>query len=391
MIELMMTGGKVPAPPGKIAKIGTVDGGIVALTTTGNMYTISNLYTSGTGAKVTEWTLLGTEVTDFRCAYRAIVWRTKGGKWMMVGVNNYFSSLAATITYATDVSNLVPISAGAFADVVQWEVSHTTFGVLYNTGTLMLRGRNTNGGCARGNTISGDSAWNYINAPTGAKFVQFTLDWSTIDTTWVLLDDGRVGGWGNGSQGQLGGTLANNTALTFISTVTHTLNAEIIGGNQALFVRRRHATIPNYHQIWSNGFQSQGSIGRGNGSNSAYPQSALVAAPSVAIEDSPFVMGVYMAKVWGTNGLWNHTGNNSAANGAPNWNSGAYLGVFTEMPVATQNPTKNWTCSRGSFYQSYYIDDGRLYGAGNATDGLMPGYPSGQLREFKELDTSALV
>ena len=387
MIELMMTGGKVPAPPGKIAKIDTVDGGIVALTDTGNMYTISNLYTSGTGAKVTEWTLLATGVSDFRCGYRAILWRTTSGRWMFVGVNNYFASLAANLYTPTDVTTLMDI-LGAL-EIKQWDISHTTIGVLYTSGMLRLRGLNSNGGCALGSTSTGKNYWNATNGPS--PIVQFALDYSTIDTTYVLLEDGRVGGWGNGSQGQLGGTLANNTALTFISTVTHTLNAEIIGGNQALFVRRRHATMPNYHQIWSNGFQSSGSIGRGNGSNSANPQSALVAAPSVAIEDSPFVMGVYMAKVWGTNGLWNHTGNNPAANGAPNWNSGAYLGVFTEMPVATQNPTKNWTCSRGSINQSYYIDDGRLYGAGNAADGLLPGHPSGQLREFQELDTTALV
>lgn len=390
MFELMMSGGKVPPAPGKVVRVDTVDGGVVALTDTANLYTISNLYTSGTGAKVTEWTLLATGVTDFRCGYRAIVWTTADGKWMFIGVNNFFDTLAATITTPTDITALVPLSTGVSA-VKQWMISHTTFAILYENGVLQLRGLNSNGGCARGNTTTGKGSWNYVNAPTGAQIVHFALDWSTIDTTWVLLDDGRVGGWGNGSQGQLGGVVANNTALTFIANAANTLNADIIGGSQALFVRRRHATMPNYHQIWSNGFQSSGSIGRGNGSNSANPQSALVAAPSVAIEDSPFVMGVYMAKFWGTNGRWNHTGNNPPANGALSWNSGAYLGVFTEMPLETQNPTKNWVFSRGSVNQSYFIEEGRLYGAGNTADGLLPGHLAGTLRTFEELDTTPLV
>ena len=261
--------------------------------------------------------------------------------------------------------------------------------VLYTSGMLRLRGLNSSGGCALGSTATGKNSWNSVNGP--AKIVQFALDYSTLDTTYVLLEDGRVGGWGNGSSGQLGGAVASNTALTFITSVANALNAEIIAGSQALFVRRRHATIQKYHQIWSNGFQSSGSIGRGTGANASYPASALVLAPSMAIEESPFVMGVFMAKVLGSNGLWNHTGNNPPANGAGSWNSGAYLGVFTEMPVATQNPTTNWTCSRGSVNQSYYVQDGRLYGAGNTGDGLLPGFPSGTIREFVELDISPLV
>ncbi|QPI18256.1 hypothetical protein POP15_208 [Pectobacterium phage POP15] len=387
MFELMMSGGKVPAPPGKVAKIGTVDGGIVALTDTGNMYTISNLYTSGTGAKVTEWTLLGTGVSDFRCGYRAILWRTTDGKWMFVGANNYFGSLAANLYSPTDVTAQMDILSAL--EIKQWDLSHTTMAVLYTSGMLRLRGLNNSGGCALGSTATGKNSWNSVNGP--AKIVQFALDYATLDTTYVLLEDGRVGGWGSGSQGQLGGAVANNTALTFIANAANTLNADIIGGSQALFVRRRHATMPNYHQIWSNGFQSSGSIGRGSGANSANPQSALVAAPSVAIEDSPFVMGVYMAKFWGTNGRWNHTGNNPPANGALSWNSGAYLGVFTEMPLETQNPTKNWVFSRGSVNQSYFIEEGRLYGAGNTADGLLPGHLAGTLRTFEELDTTPLI
>lgn len=387
MIEIMLAGGKVPAPPGKVAKIGTVDSGIVALTDTGNMYTISNLYTSGTGAKVTEWTLLGTGVSDFRCGYRAILWRTTDGKWMFVGTNNYFGSLAANLYSPTDVTTEMEILSAL--EIKQWDISHTTMAVLYTSGMLRLRGLNNSGGCALGSTATGKNSWNSVTGP--AKIVQFALEYGTLDTTYVLLEDGRVGGWGSGSQGQLGGAITNNTSLTFIASVSNSLNAEIIGGTQAIFVRRRHATIEKYHQIWSNGFQSSGSIGRGAGANTAYPASALVAAPSMAIEESPFVMGVYMAKVFGSNGKWNHTGNNPPANGAGSWNSGAYLGVFTEMPAATQNPTTNWTCSRGSVNQSYYLQEGRLYGAGNAIDGLLPGKPTGILREFAELDISPLV
>lgn len=397
MLELMMTGGKVPPPAGKIVEMGMIGNGIAALTTSGNLYVITDAYTSGTGAAVTTWTLLGTGVTEFRCAYRTVVWRNNAGRWRMVGVNNYFGSLPAQFVTSTDITSQIDISAVGLKD---WQISNNTFALLHNGGTLLkLRGTNQYGACGSGNTASQKNAWVNVGSPTvGVEILQVQLPFDTSDTTWILLSDGRVGGWGFGAGGQLGGSLNANTALTFIPSLAHSLNRKIVGGSQALFTLRAHETMPNYHQIWSNGFQSSGSIGRGSGANANFPTPAIVAAPNIAIEDSTFAVGAYMAKFLNAGGKWWHTGNNPPANavwdggkGDPSWTNGAAKGSFTEMPAATMNPTRNWYMSRANVYQSYYLENGNLYGAGNATNGLLPGFESGIIRDWSLLDTSTLV
>lgn len=397
MLELMMSGGKVPPPAGKIVEMGMIGNGIAALTSSGNLYVITDSYTSGTGAQVTKWTLLGTDVKEFRCAYRTVVWRTNAERWRMVGVNNYFGSLPAQFVTATDITSQIDISAVGLKD---WQISNNTFALLHNGGTLLkLRGTNQYGACGSGNTLSQKNGWVNVGSPTvGVQILQVQLPFDTSDTTWILLSDGRVGGWGFGAGGQLGGSTNATTALTFITSLTNTSNKKIVGGNQGLFTLRDDPANPGTHQIWSNGFQSSGSLGRGAGSNANYPTPQLVATSNLSVEQSTFKMGSFMAKFLNANGKWWHTGNNPASNAVWNngdvefpWNTGAAIGTFTEMPAATMNPTNTWYMSRANINQSYYLDNGNLFGAGSATNGLLPGFESGVIRDWVQLDTSTLV
>jgi alpha-tubulin suppressor-like RCC1 family protein len=147
---------------------------------------------------------------------------------------------------------------------------HNSFAVLDN-GTVLATGFGTHGQQGDGGSAS-RSYWHEVLFPADAGPVRYIVGTSQGPNTtsaWLaLMEDGDVYSWGYNAHGALGlGDTTNRAIPTKVTTFDKNVRAVTAGGGNNGMV----AFITNTHQLYTCGYNAQGSCGNGTTDNVTTP------------------------------------------------------------------------------------------------------------------------
>lgn len=378
MIEMLL-GGSLPPPPGgsiKKFQVGAV--AIGALTPGGNLYTIGDMYSSGSGVATTTWGLVATGIEDFWMGYRTNLLKTKDGRWLFMGSNQYLpTSLPETINTPTDISSSFVIPDGYVVKSIV--VSFRSLCVVFTNGRYAMMGvAPATVGDVRTLTVFDDFT----------DVVKAEVDQTSGDTVYLMRSDGSVYGRGSSSYGQLGQTTGVTTWKSLTTQAQASQVRDIVAGIQGVFFIRETDTG---YGIYSQGRQFDGSIGTGQTSDASITTMTLVATvPSKAGGPPTLYVGRYSARYQDPNTkaiYYTGTGNGNMSGGGASFSGAKY--AFTQMPVGTL--WGEYKATTQSYTAAYIFKDGVVYGSGVASAlGLLPGL-TGTVLTFTPIDTSPAV
>ena len=382
MQEMLLCSGKVPLPEGNIKRFDTTSRGIVALSDSGRLYSIGDQMVSGTGGTVTTWTLVITDVEDFSAGYNSLLIRMLDGRWMFMGLNYMFpTSIGSTVTTPTDVSEFMQYPEGL--TVRSFSISGRSVGVVFTDGQYAMCGLNGSGGLGQGNTTAVRGLAMRSDFTTVKKLVFDPV----VDTSYLLLENGRAYVAGDSSYGQAGSISASIPTWTLQQLVC----VDIFVGFSGWFM----VTQPGgtRYAVYVQGRQFDGSLGTGNSSNSNVTNPTAVWQNINDItKGSPVIYtGLYSARVTHpVTGVLYFTGTNSGN---------------SQGTGPNQQPRYSFTAMSGDVLQgeyhglknmyqaTYLLIDGNLYGTGKDTTvaGILPGVPTTGSDVYVPLDTSLIV
>lgn len=377
MLEMMNLGSaELPVVEGNVKKFAAGNGGIVVLMNSGNVYGIGDQYFSGTGGNATTWRYLAREVEEIWTASSAVLMRTTEDRWMFMGFNQYFNTgYGTTIRTPTDVTADMPIPRGLI--VKQVVIGHRNLAVVFTNGQYAMCGTNNSGGLGKGDT----STVKTLTLRTDFTNVEkIDLDWSTYDTSYLLTKSGEVYVAGLSNNGQ-NGTTSSNTTWLRQSQISGGTVVDIIATTFGFF---RIVLSNGSYSVYAQGQSVSGSLGVNNSGN------INVVAPTLVFSNVPSLPPLYIGhfsarilhpeekRVYYTGAA---TGSLQGA-GAQFQSS---YSVFTQL-AATVPYGGEYSSLKGGYVAHYYVDKGILYGVGNSSAGLLPGYIGMQLFEFTPLE-----
>lgn len=382
MLELMLAGGKVPVPKGNIRKFEAGALGIVALSDTGRLYSIGDQYTSGTGATVTDWTLLTGGVDNFWLSYRSLLVKMLDGRWLFLGANQMFpTTLGSTILTLTDVSAYMQYPEGLLIKEVS--IGNRSIAVVFTNGQYAMCGQNASGGLGQGNTTAVRTLTMRTDFTTVDKI---KFDGGAGDTSYLLLSNGRLYVAGISDYGQAGTINSTVSTWTLQSLIvkdffpSHSGNFMVVdtGSVYATYVQGRHF---------------DGSLGTGSTGAASYQNpTAVWQNITDRSKGLPVIYtGIYSARVTHpVTGVLYYTGTNSnQSQGTGPTQVIRY--AFTAMPASV---LQGKYCSlKANYSVSYLLIDGNLYGTGQAAGGtgLLPGLGTTRADVYVALDTSLVI
>lgn len=387
MFELMTAAGKPPLPQGNIKKFDAGAAGIVALASSGNLYSIGDQFVSGQpGVTVTKWTFLVGGVENFWMSYRSMIIKMKDGRWLFLGSNSMFpSSLGSSLLTLTDVSEYMQYPEGLTIESVS--IGMRAIAVVFTDGQYAMCGSNTSGSLGQGNTTEvrtltmrtdftnvrkidfdpGASATSYLHTRDGKLYVAGLSDYgqagviSTAVTTWRLQSIFMV-------------DFFPATAGVFFITETDRVFAVYVQGRQfdgSLGTGALAATpYPNPTPVWQN------ITDKTKGYPVVYP-------------------GLYSARVTHpVTGVLYYTGTASGSLQGTGDSTQPIRYSFTSLPAATLQGEYHYL--RASYNGAYLLINGVLYGTGMDSggangSGLLPGLGGSRSFSFVELDTTPVI
>lgn len=383
MFEMMLAGGKPPVPTGNIKKFDAGDAGIVALSNSGNLYTIGDQYFSGTGATTTAWRLLSAGVEDFWVGFRAVLFKMVDGRWMFMGQNFMFpTALGAILTTPTDVSAYMTYTAGL--TIKEVSIGFASIAVVFTNGQYAMCGRNGSGGLGQGNSTTVRQLTMRTDFTNVKKI---TFDWNAIDTSYMLLNTGAVYVAGNSDFGQAGVT--SSAVLTWTLQAAVNTVIDIVAGSNGWF---RVVETASVYALYIQGRQFDGSLGTGATGGVNYSNPTAVSPNITDKSKGPpnLQIGLYSARYLHPTGRVYYTGTNSGQLQGDGVISQAIKYSFAAL--GTQVLDGQYHAVRGSYKAAYLLINGTLYGTGQDTStGLLPGLGTTRVYTFVPLDTTAVV
>lgn len=383
MIELMTAVGKAPTPAGNIKKFDAGAAGIVALSTTGRLYSIGDQYFSGTGATTTSWGLLASGVEDFWVGYQALLVKMLDGRWMFMGQNFMFpTALGSVLTTLTDVSAYMTYTAGL--TIKEVSIGYASIAVVFTNGQYAMCGRNGAGGLGQGNATTVRQLTMRTDFTNVKKI---TFDWNAADTSYMLLNTGAVYVAGSSDFGQAGITSSAVLTWTLQAAVTTVMN--ILAGSYGWF---RVVETASAYVLYVQGRQFDGSLGTGATGGVNYSSPTAV-APNITDKSKglPDVqIGLYSARYHHPNGSVYYTGTASGQLQGDGVISQAIKYSFAAL--GAQVLDGGYHAVRASYKAAYLLINGTLYGTGqDTTTGLLPGLGTNRVYTFVQLDTAAIT
>lgn len=382
MFEMMLAGGKLPAPQGNIKKFEAGAAGIVALSNTGRLYSIGDQYFSGTGGTTTTWGLLASGVEDFWVGFRGLLVKMGDGRWMFMGQNFMFpTALGSVITSLVDVSAYMTYTAGL--TIKEVSIGSTSIAVVFTNGQYAMCGQNGFGGLGQGNSTTVRQLTMRTDF-TNVKKIAF--DWGSIDTSYMLLNTGAVYVAGNSDFGQAGVT---TTVLTWTLQAAVTTVIDIVPSSSGWF---RVVETASAYVLYAQGRQFDGSLGTGATGGVNYTTPTAV-APNITDKSKgqPKVwIGLYSARYLHPTNRVYYTGSSSGSLQGDGSTSQTTKYSFTAL--GTQVLNGEFHAIRASYKAAYLLINGTLYGTGQDTStGLLPGLGTTRVYTFVPLDTTAVV
>lgn len=388
MQEMMLAGGKLPVLQGNIKKFGAGANGIVALSESGKLYSIGDLWFSGTGGTTNVWTLLTNGVEDFWVGYRQLLVKMVDGRWMFMGSNRQFPTTTIGTSPATlqDVTAYMQYTAGL--TIKQVVLGNYSLAVVFTNGQYAMCGANSNGGLGLGN----QTAVRGLTMRTDFTNVKkIDLEWMLNDTSYMLLDDGRVFGAGDSTNGVLGLASGNVTTWTQMAVaVAGSPCIDIVAGPGGWF---RVVETPSDYRIFGQGRQFDGSLGTGQTTATNMTTPTLAYTVTSKAGGPPVIqVGIYCARFIHPvtqQEMYTGTNSNSQQGGGLSWSAPVRYS-FTAMPVTPV--VGNYTSLRAVYAGAYKVSNDTLYGVGvNSTaTGYLPGLAT-RVYEFTSLDTTAIT
>lgn len=377
MLEMMNLGSvELPEVEGNVKKFAAGGTGIVVLMKSGNAYGIGDQYFSGTGGNVTTWRLLARNVADIWAASASVLMRTTADRWLFMGFNQYFNTnFGTTITTPRDITTDMPIPEGF--EIKQLVLGYRNLAVVFTNGRYAMCGTNNAGGLGTGDTF----AVRTLTLRTDFTNVEkIDLDWATYDTSYLLTQAGEVYVSGVSNNGQ-NGTTSNTTTWFRQSPISGGTVVDIIATTLGFF---RVVLLNGNYSVYAQGRSSSGSLGVNNSGN------INVLSPPLVFSNVPSRPPLYIGhlsarilhpeekRVYYTGAA---TGSLQGA-GAQFQSS---YSVFTRL-AETVPYGGEYSSLKGGYVAHYYVDKGILYGVGNSSAGLLPGYIGMQLFEFTPLE-----
>lgn len=385
MFEMMTAMGKPPLPAGNIKKFSTGANAIVALSKSGNLYSIGDSWFSGTGGTTTVWTLVGSGVEEFWTGYRQLLVKMVDGRWMFMGSNRQFPlTIGTSPTTLQDVTAYMQYTAGL--SIKQVVVGNYSLAVVFTNGQYAMCGANSNGGLGLGNQTAVRGLTMRTDF-TNVKKIDF--EWALPDTSYMLLNDGRVFAAGDSSTGCAG--VASGNVLTWTQqavAVSGSPCIDIVAGASGWF---RVVETPSDYRIFGQGRQFDGSLGTGQTSSTNMTTPTLSYTVTSKSGGPPVVqVGLYCARFIHPvtlKEMYTGTNSNSQQGGGLAWASPVRYS-FTEMPVTPV--VGDFTNMRAIYSGAYKVSNNILYGVGvNTTSGYLPGLGT-RVYEFTPLDTTLI-
>lgn len=387
MLEMMNLGliePNVPVPEGNIKKFEAGNGGIVALTYTGNLYGLGTSNFSGTGGKITTWRKLSGGIEDMWVSTRSVLARTTDGRWLFMGTNNYFpTSLGNSVSSFVDVSVYF---GPADSKTLKWvAISYNSIAVVFTDGTYGIFGRNSSGGLGLGNTMASRDGLAIRSDFNNVKKIVFDI--TELDTSFMLLEDGRVFVAGTSLFGQAG-TSSGNITTWRLQTEFSNPTVNIFGGNTSFF--RLVGQDNGKCTLYAQGRFVEGNLGLQGVTGTGYGN-----APQAVFTDADPQANVSVSLNWTrlqTGGNVYYTGTNDGRLQGTGQEEQSIVAGFT---VLNPNPAfgGEYTGLKNNNTVAYHLLSGVLYGVGQSalSNNLLPGSGGQRLLVFTQLDTSVVV
>lgn len=384
MLEMMMGSGKKPVPEGNVKKLVGGGSAIVALTKTGNVYSVGDSYFSGTGSATTEWNLLISGAKDIWAGFRCLLVHMEDGRWMYQGQNNHFpTELGSLLNTLTDVSAYMLWDEGEVLSSVAF--GYRNLFVVFESGKYASTGANTSGGLGDGTQV-GKRQLTMRSDFTNVK--KIVVEPRSEDTSYMMLSTGMVYGAGSTQYGQLG--VADGWPVITWKSLTTSAQAatvlDIVAAASGVFFIRSSGTG---FSIYSQGWQFEGSLGTGQSAATNITTMALVA--SLAAKPTLYV-GMFSARYRREgNETTMYTGTSSGAIQG----SGASQSIRYSFAALPSNTLwGEYVALWGSYAASYLLIEGSLYVTGtsnNSTAWAFPRMPRGTYNVYTLMDTSVLL
>jgi len=387
MFEMMLAGGKLPVAAGNIKKFGAGANGIVALSKNGNLYSIGDLWFSGTGGTTNVWTLLSAGVEEFWVGYRQLLVKMVDGRWMFMGSNRQFpTTIGTSPSTLQDVTAYMQYTAGL--TIKQVVLGNYSLAVVFTNGQYAMCGSNSNGGLGLGNQTAVRGLTMRTDF-TNVKKIDF--DWMLADTSYMLLEDGRVFGAGDSTNGTLGLASGNVTTWTQMAVaVSGSPCIDIVGGPGGWF---RVVETASDYRIFGQGRQFDGSLGTGQTSATNMTTPTLAYTVTSKAGGPPVIqVGIYSARFIHPitqQEMYTGTNSNTQQGGGLTW-GGPVRYSFTAMPVTPV--IGDYTSLRAVYSGAYKVSNNVLYGVGSnaPSTGYLPGLTT-RVYEFTPLDTTLIT
>lgn len=385
MIEMMTAAGRPPMAKGNIKKFDAGEKGIVALSDSGRLYSIGDMYLSGTGAATTTWGLLTPGVENFWMSYRTLLVKMLDGRWLCLGANNIFpTSLGSQFTALTDVSAYMGYTAGL--TVKDISMGLRSLAVVFTNGQYAMCGQNTAGGLGLGNTVGVRTLTMRTDYTTVKKIV---IDWSIGDSSVMLLNNGDVYAAGESTYGWAGSVSSSVSTWTKQGSVAGTI--DIVAGSAGWY---RIVETSTAYFIYVQGRHFDGSLGTGVTAATNYTNPTIV-NPSITDKSKgpPVIyVGLYSARFNHPVGSVYYTGTASGSlqgSGLTTTQQTTKYS-FTALPAATL--AGEYHAVRGTYTAAYLLINGVLYGTGQDNGGgLLPGLGTTRSVLFVPLDTTPII
>lgn len=384
MLEMMnLSTVKLPEEGGKVKKIAPGRSGIIVLMESGNVYGRGSQYFSGTGSTIATWNYLSDGIADVWTSEVAVLMRTVGNRWLFMGLNQYFNTggFGSTVTTLTDVTTDMTIPAGL--TIKQVVLGYRSIAVVFTNGQYAMCGTNNNGGLGIGN----NSTVRTLTLRTDFTNVEkIDLDWATYDTTYLLTKAGSVYVSGESNYGQ-NGTTTGSTTWRLQSSVSGTI-VDIVATTYGFF---RIVYSGGAYQVYAQGRDINKSLGTNSTANVAILNPTLVFS-DIQSSRPVIYIGRYSARLKHPNGRIYFTGSGTGNLQGTGTDFQPTYAVFTALPPEVPYAGE-YSSIRGEYSINYYLEDGVLYGVGQAASAtqLLPGYGTDRLLSFMPLDTSELV
>lgn len=387
MFELMTAAGKPPLPQGNIKKFDAGAAGIVALASSGNLYSIGDQFVSGQpGVTVTKWTLLTGGVENFWMSYRSMIIKMKDGRWLFLGSNNMFpTSLGSSLLTLTDVSEYMQYPDGL--TIASVSIGMRSIAVVFTDGQYAMCGSNNSGGLGQGNT-TGVRTLTMRTDFTNVKKIDF--DPGSQDTSYLLGKDGKLYVAGNSDYGQAG-TINGSVTTWRLQSV---FMVDFFPTTSGVFFIVETA---NAFSVYVQGRQFDGSLGTGSVAAAPY-QNPTAVWQNITDKTKGYPViypGLYSARVTHpVTGALYYTGTASGSLQGTGDSTQPIRYSFTTLPAATLQGEYHYL--RASYNGAYLLINGVLYGTGMDSggangSGLLPGLGGSRAYAFVELDTTPVI